>query len=337
MRDQTSWGEAVTRFLTVAVDSENTRRSYAMALRRAERCFGGRPLRALDLDDLARYRAGLLSSDLAPNTVSVRLAGLRSFLSWAGVMELHALPRESVRLALRIPAGDLRRPYQVLSEPEIARVLAGVEEPRDRAMVAVLLGGGLRVSELVALDVRDLIEEGNGELLLHVAHGKGGRSRTVPVRADVGELVRRYLALSGRRLGDDGPLFLARDPGAGRRSGRGLSPRAIGYLVHRLANDAGVVAKRISPHSLRHTYALRALRYSGNVVAVSKLLGHAQIATTQRYVDHLELSDLRRSVPALVANDVYAAVTGCPPPGTYLWGASSQVSGSDLNVDQRWS
>ena len=76
MPEQTSWGEAVTRFLTVAVDSENTRRSYALALRRAERCFGGRPVRALDLDDLARYRAGR-SSDLAPNTVSVRLAGLR--------------------------------------------------------------------------------------------------------------------------------------------------------------------------------------------------------------------------------------------------------------------
>ena len=98
-------------------------------------------------------------------------------------MELHALPRESVRLALRIPAGDLRRPYQVLSEPEIARVLAGVEEPRDRAMVAVLLGGGLRVSELVALDLRDLIEEGNGELLLHVAHGKADAAG--PCRCEV--------------------------------------------------------------------------------------------------------------------------------------------------------
>ncbi len=66
-----------------------------------------------------------------------------------------------------------------------------------------------------------------------------------------------------------------------------------------LVAAAGIAAKQISPHSLRHTYALRALRHGGNVVAVSKLLGHASIATTQRYLDHLQLSELRRAVPYL--------------------------------------
>src|SRR5205085_1811059 len=68
------------------------------------------------------------------------------------------------------------------------------------------------------------------------------------------------------------------------------------------------VAKRISPHALRHTYALRALRHTGNVMAVAKLLGHAQLSTTQRYVDHLDLSELRQAVPPLPARVRYSEI-----------------------------
>jgi site-specific recombinase XerD len=62
---------------------------------------------------------------------------------------------------------------------------------------------------------------------------------------------------------------------------------------------AGLAAKAISPHALRHTYAIRALRAGGNVIAVQKLLGHASVATTQRYLDHLALGELRAAVPPL--------------------------------------
>jgi site-specific recombinase XerD len=78
-----------------------------------------------------------------------------------------------------------------------------------------------------------------------------------------------------------------------------LSTRAVGYLVRRALEKAGLAAKAISPHSLRHTYAIRALRAGGNVIAVQKLLGHASVATTQRYLDHLALGELRAAVPPL--------------------------------------
>jgi site-specific recombinase XerD len=78
-----------------------------------------------------------------------------------------------------------------------------------------------------------------------------------------------------------------------------LSTRAVGYLVRRALEKSGLTAKAISPHSLRHTYAIRALRAGGNVIAVQKLLGHASIATTQRYLDHLALGELRAAVPPL--------------------------------------
>ena len=69
--------------------------------------------------------------------------------------------------------------------------------------------------------------------------------------------------------------------------------------MERAVAAAGVDAKRISPHSLRHSFALRSLRAGANVVAVSKLLGHASVSTTQRYVDHLALAELRAAVPPL--------------------------------------
>ena len=78
-----------------------------------------------------------------------------------------------------------------------------------------------------------------------------------------------------------------------------LSTRAVGDVVKRVATVARVTAKRITPHSCRHTYAIRALRAGGNIVAVSKLLGHASITTTQRYLDHLKLDELRAAVPRL--------------------------------------
>jgi len=78
-----------------------------------------------------------------------------------------------------------------------------------------------------------------------------------------------------------------------------LSTRAVGDVVNRCTIAAGIDAKHVSPHALRHTFALRSLRSGGNVVAVSKLLGHASITATQRYVDHLALGELRAAVPDL--------------------------------------
>lgn len=78
-----------------------------------------------------------------------------------------------------------------------------------------------------------------------------------------------------------------------------MTPRALGYLVARTVARAGIQGKHVSPHACRHTFALRALRGGANLVAVSKLLGHAQVTTTQVYLDHLEVETLREAVPPL--------------------------------------
>jgi site-specific recombinase XerD len=78
-----------------------------------------------------------------------------------------------------------------------------------------------------------------------------------------------------------------------------LTTRAAGYIVERATKAAGIAAKQISPHSLRHTFGIRSLRSRHDVIALQKLLGHASVATTQRYLDHLDLAELRQAVPDL--------------------------------------
>jgi integrase/recombinase XerD len=220
-------------------------------------------------------------------------------LAWSRTLGAHRLSSDVIRTALKTPKAVVKRPYRTLGESDIAAVLTTASTARDRALLAVLLGAGLRAAEVVGLDVTDLHDDPEGGLVIAVRRGKGRKDRQVPVQFDVSRLLLAYLADTGRRLGDPGPLFRAHDRGAAERTRSRLSTRAIGYLVRRALERAGLAAKVISPHSLRHTYALRALRAGGNVIAVQKLLGHASVATTQRYLDHLALSELRAAVPPL--------------------------------------
>jgi site-specific recombinase XerD len=187
-----------------------------------------------------------------------------------------------------------------LSEEELAALLAAAAgHGRDRALLAILLGAGLRASEAVALDVADLRLDGSGGWYLHIRQGKGGRDRQVPLRAPVAAAVRAYLDATSRPLRAPGALFLAEDRAAATRPSRRMTPRALGHLVQKYVGPAAIEGKHLSPHSCRHTFALRALRSGSDLVAVSKLLGHAQVTTTQVYLDHLTMEDLRGALPDL--------------------------------------
>jgi site-specific recombinase XerD len=289
----------VKSYLSAGVDSPNTRRAYARHLTDAFGALGVIYVDELTGPLLAEYRAAVLATDLAPGSQALALAALRSFLSWSRAMGVHGLSSDTVRTALRSPRSQVLRPYNVLSDSEVGRIIAAASTARDRALLGLMLGAGLRVSEVVALDVRDVILDHDGEGLVHVRQGKGRKDRIVPLRSEVTELLRAYLAETGRALGQFGPLFRSHDRGAALRARRRLTARAVGYVVHEAAHRAGIAAKAISPHSLRHTMAIRSLRGGASVVAVSKVLGHASIATTQRYLDHLELGELRLALPVL--------------------------------------
>ena len=113
----------------------------------------------------------------------------------------------------------------------------------------------------------------------------------MPIQPDA---ARAYRARTGRQLGQGGPLFRAHDRAATKLPRGRLTTRAVGYVVERCTTAAGIDAKRISPHRLRHTSAVPSLRSRHDVIAVQKPLEHASVATTQRYLDHLDLAELRR-------------------------------------------
>jgi site-specific recombinase XerD len=193
------------------------------------------------------------------------------------------------------------RPYQVLSEAEMGRVLQAVTNPRDLTIVTILLGAGLRVAELVALDVEDLHSDSEEGAFLHIRMGKGGKDRLVPVHEEVSVAIHKYLLDSGRTTASAGPLLLAQDRGRHLRQHLRVSQRAVRTLIKVLCLRARI-AKPLSPHSFRHTYAIRALHHSHNLVAISKMLGHASVVTTQIYLNHLGLRELRDAVPHLPAS-----------------------------------
>ncbi|HEX6262393.1 MAG TPA: site-specific tyrosine recombinase XerD [Actinomycetota bacterium] len=278
----------IRRFLDhLAVErglSSNTLEAYRRDLRRYLAFLGKRGVaeatRASE-EDVAAFVRHLSGAEYAPerryqaSSVARALAAVRAlhrFLALEGLTEDD--PTQGV-IRPRIPR-SLPKP---LSVDEVADLLAapGDTEPpalRDTAILEVLYGGGLRISELVALDVDDVdLEEGSVRVV-----GKGEKERVVPlgryaVRAAEAYLARGRPALAGART--RGALFL------NQRGGR-LTRQGATNIIQSAARRAGI-RKRVTPHVLRHSFATHLLEGGADVRVVQELLGHASVATTQIY------------------------------------------------------
>src|ERR671936_153453 len=192
------------------------------------------------------------------------------------------------------PTADLRAPRksqrlpQVLTRDEVARLLGAPRgtDPaalRDRALLELMYACGLRASEAIGLDVRDVDLE-RGVLR---ARGKGSKERIVPIGREAVAAARVYLdrgrpAFVG--LGDEPRLFV-------NRRGGGLTRQGLYKIVQRYARAVGL-DDRMSPHTLRHTFATHLLAGGCDLRAVQEMLGHADIATTQIYT-HLSAERLK--------------------------------------------
>jgi integrase/recombinase XerC len=318
-----TWGAALDAW-RVKLQSDTTRATYCGQVRAFFTVPGvPRELAALDVELLDAYAGALrmrASKDappadrLAPATVNLKLAALRSFLSFArrrGWLS-PLLSGEAISDALEGLRSQVQRPYQIVEGDELGDLLTAAGEdrydaPRALALVGLMLGAGLRIAELVSLDVGDLASDATG-CYVDVRAGKGNKQRQVPIAQDVYELVSAYLAATGRavhRTADRGtPLFLSRKcrGGAGR-----LTTRQARRITVACATRAGLSSrKRITPHALRHSYALDVLagdpeqgRAGAPLPAVSKLLGHSSVAVTGRYLAHFERRDLGAFAPSL--------------------------------------
>ena len=265
---------------------------------------------------LAGWREELRGRYQAPASFSQAVSSLRSFMEFCrGFPAGEHLPgAEVLKRVFKPPKVRRLNPYNILGLAEQERLLdtatawvwdytdaAGRQRywrrseairTRDYAMLMVMLGSGLRVAELVGLDVSDLYETPDGILEFHIRQGKGEKERIVPSPADTTEAVRAHLQATGRQLGGSGPLFVAtRGPG-----GR-LSTNAVEAVVERLMRRARIQAKKITPHSLRHTFAVEYVRQTRDVVTLQQLMGHSSLETTKRYLDHVERQEKGRRMP----------------------------------------
>ena len=238
----------------------------------------------LMLDELSeeairQYRLWLNRQEpvLSVATQNYHLIALRMFLKYLARRGIPAVPPERLELA-KHP----ERQVAFLDADEIARLLAAPqgESPRsfrDRAVLEILFSTGLRVSELVALNV-DAVNVGKGEFSVR---GKGGKVRV----AFLSDRARQALAawLQARRDIVEPALFTRLPRGKSTRSFSRLTARSVQRLVERYAVKAGIVGKRVHPHVLRHSMATDLLRNGADLRSVQAILGHASITTTQVY------------------------------------------------------
>ena len=271
--------------------SDNTREGYRRDVARMLSWLAGeaKPLREVTLDTLRLYLGDLHDVGIAVRSQASIVASLRSFFGFLSMEDyLPANPAELLetpRLGLHLP--------EVLTLGEIDSMIASIdyskeECQRDRAMMEVLYGCGLRVSELIGLEIsRTYLDDG---FLIEL--GNCNKESMVPMSETSIEEIKGWLADRERmkvKPGDENILFL------NRRGGRLTRQRAF-QIVKGLAEAAGV-RKTISPHTLRHSFATHLLEGGANLRAIQQMLGHESIATTQIYI-HLDASTLRSDILA---------------------------------------
>lgn len=244
-------------------------------------------LRDVDLPVLQNFAAVLYDLGIAPRSQARILVGVRSFfkfLKMEGYLEADpSLLLESPRIGRRLP--------EVLTVDEIDAMIAAIdlstaEGVRNRAIIETLYGCGLRVSELVNLELAKVYAQERFLLVL----GKGNKERIVPMDQTAIDAILEYLperSCLDIKPGEDHILFL-------NRRGRRLTRVMIFYIVRQLAELAGI-RKVISPHTLRHSFATHLLEGGANLRAIQQMLGHESIATTEVYI-HIDRSHLRDEI-----------------------------------------
>jgi integrase/recombinase XerC len=259
--------------------------------------LGGAPdlkaLANLAPQDVRAFMAARRADGIGSRSLMRGLAGARSF---ARYLERNGKGKVAALAAVRAPkiGKTLPKPLPIASAKQMSDVdlRAGEErEPwiiaRDAAVLALLYGSGLRISEALSLRRKDVPAPGAGDVI--VVTGKGRKERMVPVLQQVLKLIADYDKLCPYDPGRDGPMFI------GARGGP-LSPRIVQLAMARLRGALGLPATA-TPHALRHSFATHLLARGGDLRAIQELLGHASLSTTQIYtaVDSERLLEAYRS------------------------------------------
>ena len=235
--------------------------------------------------DLRGYAAALHEAGYARSSISRKLASLRSFFRYA---QRQKMCDSNPGKPLRNPRGQRKLPH-FLTDKEVSRLLAAPRASdvlglRDRAILETMYSAGLRVSEVVGLNVGDV----DFEDALAQVRGKGRKERLAPLGRYAIDALRQYLSkrsvAESEARGRAAPVFV-------NRFGKRLTTRSVGRMLEKYIQLAGL-DQRTSPHTLRHSFATHLLDRGADIRSVQELLGHKSLVTTQIYT-HLSTANLR--------------------------------------------
>ncbi|MCM1449168.1 MAG: tyrosine recombinase XerD [Clostridiales bacterium] len=270
--------------------SENTREAYLNDVDKFLKWLSEKSteIYTVQLADIQEFMAALHDLGISARSQARIVSGLRSFFKFLRLENYIELDPTEL---LEAPLTGFHLP-EVLSVDEIDAMIDSIdpdgEEPlRNRAIIEVLYGCGLRVSELCNLEIgRIFLQEG-----YLVVRGKGSKERLVPLAEPTAYAIMDYLEernMIEAKPGEEHILFVS------RRRGLRLSRSMVFRIVRQLALLAGI-RRTISPHTLRHSFATHLLEGGANLRAIQQMLGHESIAATEIYL-HLDRSNLRREI-----------------------------------------
>lgn len=268
--------------------ADNSREAYLRDARCLLNYLGEKSLAEVSVNDLHEFMVEMVELGIAPRSQRRLISGVRAlfrFLTAEGFME------HNPALLLNPPQIGLHLP-EVLSVEEIDAMIGAIdpkarEAVRDNALMETLYGCGLRVSELINLEISKLHLD-DGYLMVR---GKGSKERLVPMGEITIDAMRQWLdqRSNGKiHSGEENFVFIA------PRTGRRITRVRVFLIIKRLAEAAGI-AREVSPHTLRHSFASHLLEGGANLRAIQQMLGHENLATTQIYL-HIDRSRLREEI-----------------------------------------
>jgi site-specific recombinase XerD len=243
-----------------------TQSAYIRAVRRLT-VFLGRSPDTANIEDLRRFQLSLVDQNVPPPTINATLTGLRFFFEFT-------LGRPEV-MAKTYPVPVARTLPVVLSREEVARLIAAASNLKHRTALAVAYGAGLRASEVIALKVTDVDSQ---RMTLRVEQGKGRKDRYAMLSPALLERLRTWwrVAHAKDKILPNGWLFPGLDPMDP------LTARQLNRAI-RAAAEAAHIDKRVSMHTLRHSFATHLLEQKVDIRVIQAMLGHAKLQTTSLY------------------------------------------------------
>jgi tyrosine recombinase XerC len=259
--------------------SEHTILNYRLDLEEFAKFLGDGNVSAVDYSVLRRFLAQMREHNLKPRSVARKLSTLRSFFRY---LQREKIITSNPAKLLVTPKLDKPLPH-FLSEQEAITIMEAPKDgkkasPRDRAIFETLYSTGIRVSELVGLDIEDIDFIGN---IIRVM-GKGKKERLVPIGDTALEALRKYI---DTRPQQSSAVFL-------NKNGTKLSDRSVRNIINKYILQEAV-RQHVTPHMFRHSFATHLLDRGADLRSVQELLGHVNLSTTQIYT-HLTTDKLKK-------------------------------------------